>query len=48
MREGAYLSVMLDTVKLNVSDGCAFFDGYLGIYASKGSVTIHSLDYKTI
>jgi xylan 1,4-beta-xylosidase len=46
--KGHTFSVMLDTVKLNVSDGCAFFDGYLGIYASKGSVTIHSLDYKTI
>lgn len=46
--KGHTFSVMLDTIELNVSDGCAFFDGYLGIYASKGSVTIHSLDYKTI
>ncbi len=46
--KGHTFSVKLDSVELNVSDSCAFFDGYLGIYASGGAVTLHALDYKTI
>lgn len=46
--QGHAFSVALDAVELNVSDSCAFFDGYLGIYASGGAVTISSFDYKSI